>query len=92
LTFDTICDTIIDTGKDDMAHEDKIIAKMKNQPHSIRMDEADKVLTANGYRLDRQNGSHCQYVNKNGDVITIKKSNPLKKSYVSAILERIGEQ
>jgi predicted RNA binding protein YcfA (HicA-like mRNA interferase family) len=75
-----------------MAHEDKIIKKMKNQPHGIRMDEADKVLTSNGYRLDRQHGSHRQYVNKGGDVITVKESNPLKKSYVVAILERIGEK
>ncbi|MDR1388430.1 MAG: type II toxin-antitoxin system HicA family toxin [Treponema sp.] len=73
-----------------MAHEDKIIKKMKNQPHGIRMDEADKVLTANGYRRDRQHGSHRQYINEGGDVITIKVSNPLKKSYVIAILERIG--
>jgi predicted RNA binding protein YcfA (HicA-like mRNA interferase family) len=75
-----------------MANEDKIIRKMKNQPHGIRMDEADKILTVNGYRLDRQNGSHRQYVNENGDVITIKVSSPLKKSYVIAILERIGEK
>jgi predicted RNA binding protein YcfA (HicA-like mRNA interferase family) len=75
-----------------MANENKIIKKMKNQPHGIRMDEADKVLTANGYRLDRQNGSHRQYVNENGDVITIKVSSPLKKSYVIAILGRIGEK
>jgi predicted RNA binding protein YcfA (HicA-like mRNA interferase family) len=75
-----------------MAHEDKIIEKMKDQPHGIRMAEAHKVLTAHGYRFDRQHGSHRQYVNENGDVITIKESNPLKKSYVIAILERIGEK
>jgi predicted RNA binding protein YcfA (HicA-like mRNA interferase family) len=75
-----------------MAREDKIVKKMKNQPHGIRMDEADKVLTAYGYRLDRQHGSHRQYVNKDGGVITVKESNPLKKSYVVAILERIGEK
>jgi predicted RNA binding protein YcfA (HicA-like mRNA interferase family) len=75
-----------------MAHEDKIIEKMHDQPHGIRMAEAHKVLIANGYRFDRQNGSHRQYVNGNGDVITIKESNPLKKSYVIAILRRIGEK
>jgi predicted RNA binding protein YcfA (HicA-like mRNA interferase family) len=75
-----------------MAHEEKIIKKMKNQPHGVRMDEAHKVLIANGYRLDRQHGSHRQYVNKTGDVITVKESSPLKKSYVTAILERIGEK
>lgn len=37
-----------------MANVEKIIEKMKNQPNGIRMAEADKVLTANGYRLGRQ--------------------------------------
>jgi len=49
-------------------------------------------LAAWGYRLDRQNGSHCQYVNNTGDVITIVDKNPLKKAYVIAVLERIGEK
>ncbi|MDR0497649.1 MAG: type II toxin-antitoxin system HicA family toxin [Treponema sp.] len=75
-----------------MATVEKIIQKMKNQPHGITPQEADRVLTANGYKLDRQKGSHCQYVNKTGDVLTVKHSNPLKKAYVAAILERIGER
>jgi predicted RNA binding protein YcfA (HicA-like mRNA interferase family) len=58
---------------------------MKNQPNGIRMAEADSVLTANGYRLDRQNGSHCQYINKKGDVLTIVERNPIKKVYIDAI-------
>ena len=53
---------------------------MKNQPNGIRMTEADKVLEAYGYRFDRQKGSHRQYINSEGDVITIKSENPLKKS------------
>jgi predicted RNA binding protein YcfA (HicA-like mRNA interferase family) len=73
-----------------MAQVDKIIQKMKNQPNGIRMAEADSVLTANGYRLDRQNGSHCQYINNKGDVLTVVERNPIKKVYVDAILERIG--
>lgn len=72
-----------------MANVDKIIEKMKNQPNGIRMSEADKVLTANGYRLDRQRGSHRQYINSAGDVITIKDENPLKAAYVKDILSRI---
>lgn len=72
-----------------MAGLDKIIEKMKNQPNGIRMSEADKVLTAKGYRLDRQKGSHCQYINKHGNVITIKSENPLKAVYVKDILNRI---
>jgi predicted RNA binding protein YcfA (HicA-like mRNA interferase family) len=75
-----------------MANVKKIIQKMINQPNGIIPQEADRVLSAHGYRLDRQNGSHCQYVNHSGDVLTVRKTNPLKKAYVVAILERIGEK
>jgi predicted RNA binding protein YcfA (HicA-like mRNA interferase family) len=72
-----------------MASVDKIIEKMKNQPNGIRMSEADKVLVSGGYRLDRQNGSHRQYINASGDVITVKDETPLKAVYVKDILSRI---
>jgi predicted RNA binding protein YcfA (HicA-like mRNA interferase family) len=62
---------------------------MKNQHNDIRMNEADKVLAASGYRLDRQNGSHRQYINAKGDVITAKDETPLKAVYVKDILSRI---
>ena len=68
---------------------EKIINKMKRQPNGIRMSEADKVLVAHGYRLDRQKGSHRQYINRKGNVITIKDENPLKAVYVKDILNRI---
>ena len=73
-----------------MAGIEKIIAKMKNQPNSIRDIEAQKVLEYYGYRLDRQKGSHKQYINQKGDVITIKSENPLKAVYIKDILKRIG--
>lgn len=60
------------TGGELMASVEKIIQKMKNQPNGIKMTEANKVLEAYGYRLDRQKGSHRQYINKEGNVITIK--------------------
>ena len=75
-----------------MASIKKVIQKMKNQPNGILPQEADRVLNAYGYRLDRQRSSHCQYVNSNGDVLTVVYSSPLKKVYVTAILERIGEK
>ena len=73
-----------------MAGVGKIIEKMKRQPNGIRMSEADKVLTANGYKLDRQKGPHRQYINSSGDVITIKDETPLKAVYVKDILSRIS--
>jgi predicted RNA binding protein YcfA (HicA-like mRNA interferase family) len=74
-----------------MPNVDKIIEKMKWQPHGIRVAEADRVLSAYGYILDRQHGSHRQYMSNNGDVITIPERNPLKKAYIDAILARIGK-
>lgn len=74
-----------------MASVEKIIQKMKNQPNGIRVEEVHKVLTTFGYRLDRQRGSHRQYINNFGDVITIKDETPLKKAYVKDVLNRIGE-
>jgi predicted RNA binding protein YcfA (HicA-like mRNA interferase family) len=74
-----------------MAGMRKIIEKMKCQPNGISLREADRVLVAHGYRLDRQKGSHRQYINQSGDVLTVVDNSPLKKAYVTAILERIGE-
>lgn len=79
------------TGGEIVASVEKIIQKMKNQPNGIRVEEVHKVLTAFGYRLDRQRGSHRQYINTTGDVITIKDESPLKKAYVKDVLNRIGE-
>lgn len=65
---------------------------MKRQPNGIRTEDAEKVLRHYGYEPVRQKGSHKQYLNReNGDVITIKQENPLKKAYVVDILDRIGE-
>ncbi len=90
MTNNTKYDTIY-IGGEKMAGIEKMIAKMKNQPNGIRDAEAQKVLEYYGYRLDRQRGSHKQYINKKGDVITIKSENPLKAVYVKDILSRIGK-
>ena len=40
----------------------------------------------------QKNGtSHRNFINKAGDVITIKEDNPLKAVYVKDVLRRIGE-
>lgn len=75
-----------------MASVEKIIEKMLRQPHGIRLEEAEKVLKAYGYDLIRQKGSHRHYLNvKTGELITIKQENPLKKVYITNILNRIGK-
>ena len=75
-----------------MASVEKIIGKMKNQPNGIKPEEADRVLSAYGYRFDRQKGSHRHYINASGDVVTIANTNPLKRAYIADILKRIGEK
>ena len=62
---------------------------MKNQPRGIRLTEAEKVLAAYGYYLNRKRGSHRYYINDTGDLIMLKE--PLKISYITELLERIGE-
>ena len=74
-----------------MASVDKIVDKMKQQPNGIRIEEADKVLKHYGYKLDRQNGSHRQYIGSTGNVLTIVERKPTIKSfYVKEIINRIG--
>jgi len=74
----------------EMPTVEKLVEKMKNQPRGIRISEAEKVLAAYGYRFARQKGSHRHYINNAGDLITLK--DPLKISYINAILERINEK
>lgn len=74
-----------------MARIDKLIQKMKNRPSGIQYDEAAKVLRHHGYELVRSNGSHFHFRNNAGDLITIKKEQPLKAVYVNDVLDRIGE-
>ena len=69
-----------------MAQIDKLIEKMKRQPNGIRADEAVKVLEYFGYKLDRQQGSHMQFINSIGEVITVPCRNPLRAVYIKDIL------
>lgn len=74
-----------------MARIEKLLQKMKNRPNGIRLDEIITVLNHYGYILVRTKGSHHQFRNGPGDVISIPRQNPLKAVYVKDVLERIGE-
>ena len=72
---------------------EKLIEKMKNQPNGIRFQELAKVLEYNGYKMKSKTGtSHRQFINNNGEVITIKAENPLTAVYVKDVLKRVGKQ
>jgi predicted RNA binding protein YcfA (HicA-like mRNA interferase family) len=75
-----------------MASIEKLIRKMKNQPHGITFNEAERVLEAHGYCFIRRKGSHCSFRNESGDAVTIvDKKDAIKKAYVVEILGHIGE-
>jgi predicted RNA binding protein YcfA (HicA-like mRNA interferase family) len=75
-----------------MASVEKLIEKMRNQPAGIRFEEANRVLTAKGFRMDRQSGSHCQYIANDGARFTLPCKSPLKKIYAGLILDLIKDR
>ena len=77
---------------EDQTDIEKILAKMSQQPNGIRFAEAARVLNYFGYKFVRQKGSHAHFINKKGELITIKVENPLKKAYIVDILNRISEK
>ena len=73
-----------------MASVRKLIEKMERQPNGVRYEEAKKVLESQGYILTTKNGSHRNFRNADGDLLTIKEETPtLKKHYVDKILNRV---
>ena len=73
-----------------MASAQKLIEKMKRQPHGIRFEEAKKVMESIGYKITTKNGSHRNFRNAAGDLLTIKEDTPtIKKHYVDKILSRV---
>ena len=66
-----------------------IIDKMHTQPAGIRFEEMKRVLENSGYRLVRVKGSHAHFRNARGDVITVKKENPVKAVYIKDVLNRL---
>jgi len=75
-----------------MASIEKLIEKMRNQPTGVLFEEADRVLTAKGFRMDRQRGSHCQYIANDGARFTLPYKSPIKKIYTGLILDLIKDR
>ena len=77
-------------GGEQMASIKKLIEKMERQPHGVRYEEAKKVLEGHGYKVTTKNGSHRNFRNVDGDMLTIKEETPtIKKHYVDKILSRV---
>lgn len=73
-----------------MSNINKLILKMKGQPNEIKFQELAKVLGFYGYTMKAKTStSHRQFINQDGNVITIKQENLLKAVYVKDVLKRI---
>jgi len=68
---------------------EKTIEKMQRQPNGVSASEMTRVLNKNGYRFDRQRGSHIFFINEHGDVFSFVDESPVKAIYVKKLLERI---
>jgi len=73
-----------------VASIEKLIEKMERQPNGVRYEEARKVLEGYGYKVTSKNGSHRNFRNADGDLLTVKEETPtIKKHYVDKILDRV---
>ena len=75
-----------------MAGVHKLVDKMKRQPNNIKFSEAEKVLKAYGYELNRVKGSHHIFKNSvTGDRWSLPFQKPLKPYLIRELLKRIEE-
>lgn len=76
-----------------MVGVEKLVDKMKRQPNNIKFSEAEKVLTAYGYELDRVKGSHHIFKSSaTGEIWPLPRQQPLKPYLIRELLKRIGEE
>jgi predicted RNA binding protein YcfA (HicA-like mRNA interferase family) len=77
-----------------MARRDKLLAKMRTDPASIRFAQVDAVLRYEGFVLFNQRGSHCTYHRADGRVLTVVRPHGRRKTChpedIRKILEALG--
>lgn len=72
-----------------MTRREKLVAKMRNSPGSIRFSEVDAVLRYEGFVLFNQRGSHCSYHRADGRVLTIVKPHGDRKTCFASDIKRL---
>jgi len=75
-----------------MSRRNKILEKLKNNPNNVRFETIQDLLLHFGFKERQPSGgsSHYTYTFKS-TIITIPKHKPLKKIYVSRVLELLEE-
>lgn len=76
-----------------MSNIEKLIEKMKNQPHGIKFSEIEKILNYMNFYETRQKGSHKRFKNDiTNETLTLPVQNPLKAIYIKQILKLLGDE
>ncbi len=72
-----------------MTRREKLIAKMRDSPGSIRFNEVDALLRNEGFVLFNQRGSHCAYHRTDGRVLTVVKPHGGRKTCFASDIRRL---
>jgi predicted RNA binding protein YcfA (HicA-like mRNA interferase family) len=64
-----------------MSKQEKLLAKIRNNPHGVRFEDLTKVLEWYGFELKRIKGSHYSYVRGHHN-LTVPRRTPHLRSYI----------
>lgn len=75
-----------------MSKREKLLAKLKNNPHNVTFDQIRKVLLEQNFVLDRVSGSHHVFKREKVTFVIPVHKNQVKAVYVRRIIEIIEEE
>lgn len=75
-----------------MSKREKLLAKLKNNPHNVTFDQVRKLLLEQNYVLDRISGSHHVFKREKVTFVIPVHKNKVKAVYVRRVIEIIEEE
>lgn len=74
-----------------MTRKSKLFEKLKNNPHHVSFAEIRKLLTAEGFELDRVTGSHHIFKKESTIFVIPVHQHKVKSVYVQRVIELIEQ-
>lgn len=75
-----------------MSKREKLLAKLKNNPHNVTFDQVRKLLPEQNFVLDRVSGSHHVFKREQVTFVIPVHKNQVKAVYVRRVIEIIKEE
>ncbi len=75
-----------------MSKREKLLAKLKNNPHNVTFDQVRKLLLEQNFVLDRVSGSHHVFKREQVTFVIPVHKNQVKAVYVRRVIEIIEEE